>query len=68
MKHQKEICSQRLRNMREGINSSLIYLTNLQENLGSQLNKTADDYESIKENLVIEIEEIRDFLDWVKEQ
>jgi len=68
MKHQREILDQRLTNMKQGVNSSLVHLTNLQGYIDGQLNKNADNFKNIKDTLVNEVEEIKDFLEWVQNQ
>jgi len=68
MKHQKEIYGQRLVNMKQGVNSSLVHLTNLQTYINGQLNKNPDNFKDTINFLVDEVEEIKEFLEWVKEQ
>jgi len=68
MKHQKEIFGQRIVNMKAGIDTSLVFLGILQDDLDKQLNSNTDDFDKIKEILVQDIQEIREFINWVKNQ
>lgn len=65
MKHHQEIAKQRYFNARAGIATSEVHIQALQDKIS---NLKAKDFEDNKESLVEELEEIKEFLIWVKNQ
>jgi len=64
MKHQYAIYSQSIKNLKSGINTAALALTDLQANV-EQININYENSAKLIENSIQEIEEIKDFLAWI---